>query len=104
MDAGEMKRLLKAVDENETRFASLWRAFTAATPTCKSPTVHCVCRSDSVTSNSWSPLTSDPTPRQAGCAASVAGRLVFAGGTAGAFGSPLNLAPERPDHRAIRFR
>jgi len=45
----------------------------------------------SATSNSWSALTSDPTPRQAGCAASVAGRLVFAGGTAGASGSPLKV-------------
>ena len=45
----------------------------------------------SATTNSWSALTSDPTPRQAGCAASVAGRLVFAGGTAGASGSPLKV-------------
>jgi uncharacterized repeat protein (TIGR03803 family) len=35
------------------------------------------------TSNSWSSLTADPTPRQAGCVASISGRLVFAGGTNG---------------------
>jgi uncharacterized repeat protein (TIGR03803 family) len=38
-------------------------------------------------SNSWSNLTADPTPRQAGCAASVSGRLIFAAGTNG---TPLN--------------
>jgi uncharacterized repeat protein (TIGR03803 family) len=42
----------------------------------------------SATKNSWSSLTADPTARQAGCAASVSGRLYFAGGTNG---TPLKV-------------
>jgi hypothetical protein len=37
----------------------------------------------SATKNSWSTLTADPTPWQAGCAASISGLLYFAGGTSG---------------------
>jgi len=33
------------------------------------------------TKNSWKNLTADPTPREAGCAASISGLLYFAGGT-----------------------
>jgi uncharacterized repeat protein (TIGR03803 family) len=42
----------------------------------------------SASKNSWSALTDDPTPRQAGCAASISGHLYFAGGTNG---NPLNV-------------
>jgi hypothetical protein len=42
----------------------------------------------SATKNSWSDLGADPTPRQAGCAASISGRFYFAGGSNGA---PLNV-------------
>ena len=42
----------------------------------------------SATKNSWSTLTADPTPRQAGCAAPISGWLNFAGGTNG---TPLSV-------------
>lgn len=46
----------------------------------------------SASKNKWTALTADPTPRQAGCAWAIAGKLYFGGGTPnGSGGNPLNL-------------